>query len=481
MTDTSCRCPLGGSSDFLGLSRSWRHVMALVCALVAISGCARLPDLNAVTATQDTAQTPTVAGARGLLSETQARAMLARAKDGKAGGDVLDRHVVLEEAIAGAPLSAGNDVTLLHDGPATYGAMFEAIGSARDHVNIELYIFEADEIGKRFADLLIRKRGEGVAVNVIYDSVGSIDTPPEFFRRLSAAGIQLLEFNPLNPLQLRKGWRINHRDHRKIVIVDGELAFTGGINISDVYSRGSSPGSARARRSGRPTGWRDTNVRIAGPAVAGLQELFLASWDKQKGEPLPPRNWFPQLKPQGKHLVRVIGSSPDDAAAATYLTLVSAIAHAERFVHLTMAYFVPDRQMLDVLMDAARRGVDVKLILPSHSDFWAVFHAGRSRYSELIEAGVSIHERQVALLHAKTAVIDGVWSTVGSSNMDWRSFLHNDEVNAVILGSDFAGEMEAMFRRDLANSVRIDSEQWARRGLGNRLKEQAARIWQYWL
>jgi cardiolipin synthase A/B len=459
-----------------------RHVLAFACAMVTISACGTLPRLSSVTATADTVQTPTVAGTRGPFNERQAEAMLARATDGSKDEDnVLNRQVALEEAITGVPLSAGNDVTLLYDGPATYAAMLKAIGKAQDHVNIELYIFEAGEIGQRFADLLIRKRGQGVAVNVICDSVGSIDTPPEFFQRLSTAGIQLLEFNPVNPLKVRKGWNIDHRDHRKIVIVDGKVAFTGGINISDVYSKGSSPTSTRSRRSGRQTGWRDTNIRIAGPAVAMLQELFLASWGKQKGEPLPPRHWFPAIKPQGNHLVRIIGSSPEDAVPAIYLTLISAIAHAERSVHLTMAYFVPDRQTLVSLKEAARRGVDVKLILPSHSDFWAVFHAGRSRYAELLEAGVEIYERQEALLHAKTAVIDGVWSTVGSSNMDWRSFLHNDEVNAVILGSDFAKEMEAMFSRDLANSVRIEAEQWARRGLGDRLKEQAARIWEYWL
>jgi cardiolipin synthase len=456
--------------------------LSLICALGAAGGCATLPEADPLAETQYFSHPPTVAGASGVLSEQRAKALLAQAKEGGKGeSDVLDRHVAYEEEIAGVPLSAGNEVTLLYDGPATYKAMFDAIEQAHEHVNLELYIFEADEIGERFADLLIRKRKQGIAVNLIYDSVGSIDTPPEFFQRLRAAGIRVLEFNPLNPLLLKKGWRINHRDHRKIVIVDGRLAFIGGINISDVYSRGSSPRSAARHRGAPVPGWRDTNVRIAGPAVAELQKLFFDNWDSQKGEPLPANDWFPTLKAKGQHLVRVIGSSPDDAAPAIYLTLLSAIDHAERTVYLTMAYFVPDRQTLDALTQAARRGVDVKLVLPSHSDFWAVFHAGRSHYAELLDAGVQVWERQDALLHAKTAVIDGVWSTVGSSNMDWRSFLHNDEVNAVVLGTNFAREMEAMFERDLANSVRIDAEQWADRPLSDRLKEWAARIWEYWL
>jgi cardiolipin synthase A/B len=161
--------------------------------------------------------------------------------------------------------------------------------------------------------------------------------------------------------------------------------------------------------------------------------------------------------------------------------LLSAIAHAERSIHITMAYFVPDRQAIDALTQAAQRGLDVKLILPGFSDFSLVFQAGRSYYSELLQGGVKIFERRDALLHAKTAVIDGVWSTVGSANMDWRSFLHNDEVNAVILGESFANEMENMFQADLKESSAINAEQWANRGVVLRLKESLARLWAYWL
>jgi cardiolipin synthase len=212
-----------------------------------------------------------------------------------------------------------------------------------------------------------------------------------------------------------------------------------------------------------------------------MQRLFLDTWAKQRGEPLPEREWFPAVQPAGKHPVRILASGPGDAAPALYSSLLAAIAYAEKSVHITMAYFVPDPQTIKALTDAASRGVDVQLVLPSHTDFWAVFHAGRSHYAELLAAGVKIHERGTALLHAKTIVIDGVWSTVGSANLDWRSFLHNLELNAVILGSDFGKQLEAMFESDLRESKRIEPEAWERRPIEVRMKEWAARLWEYWL
>jgi cardiolipin synthase len=179
--------------------------------------------------------------------------------------------------------------------------------------------------------------------------------------------------------------------------------------------------------------------------------------------------------------VRVIGSEPADADPAIYLTLLSVIDHAEFSVHVTMAYFVPDEQMIAALKRAARRGVDVAIIVPSRSDFWAVFYAGRARYSELLDAGVQLYERQDTLLHAKTAVIDGVWSTVGSSNIDPRSFLHNAEINAVVLGTSFAQAMEAMFEGDLQRSRHIDPARWKRRPFRDRMIEWTAGFWDYWL
>jgi cardiolipin synthase len=449
----------------------------VVLLAFALGGCATLPDVDPWQSFGG-AQPTDPSKFRGPLTQTQAEAVLSKLVRKGDDSDILERQAALEEAVAGTPLVPGNDVALLNDGPDTYKAIFEEIERATDHVNIEFYTIEDDETGRRLAEMVLRKRAQGVAVNIIYDGVGSIGTPREYFDRLRKGGVTVVEFNPVNPLTAATGWRLNHRDHRKIVIVDGKVAFTGGINISGVYSGGSVRSESRG---GAAAGWRDTSVRIAGPAVADMQRLFLANLKKHGKEPVEERNWFPDIKPQGKHPVRVIGSSPDDAVPAIFVTLVSAIRNAARSVHLTMAYFAPDPQTLDALTGAVARGVEVQLILPSHTDFWGILYAGRSHYTRLLEAGVEIHERQERLLHAKTAVIDGIWATVGSSNIDWRSFLHNEELNVVILGQDFARQLEESFRRDLSQSKRIALEDWKRRSLASRVMEGAARIWEYWL
>jgi cardiolipin synthase len=420
-------------------------------------------------------------GARGPLSRERSAAIIARLK-GQSGDtpDILDQHIAVEQEVTGRPLTTGNRVRLLEDGPATYQAMFAAINAARDHINLETYIFEDDEVGRKFADVLLAKQAAGVQVHLIYDSVGSIKTAREFFERLRQGGVRVLEFNPVNPLTAKKGWQINNRDHRKLLVADGRIAFVGGINISDVYSSGSS-----ATRSQGPdrkrTNWRDTHVSIEGPAVAEFQKLFIETWERGKGDAMSARNYFPPLKRVGKDIVRAVGSVADEAASPIYATFVSAVDSAQQHVHITVAYFIPDPQSLEVLKDAARRGVDVKIILPSHTDFWAVFHAGRSYYDEMLRAGVKIYERRGALLHSKSVLVDGVWSTVGSSNWDPRSFLHNNELNAVVLGREFAQDMRAMFEKDLANSDRIALEQWRRRSPLERVKETFARMWEYWL
>lgn len=459
------------------------HRRTVLCTLILLllCGCASLPDLKGLRS--GSAQRQQQERVSEVRSASQRRADQTIRKL-KLDGEVtlLRRHLAYVEAVDGPPLIVGNTARLLIDGPATFDAMFSAIQRARRHVNLESYIIDDGTTGQRLADLLIAKRAQGVEVNVIYDSVGSISTPAEFFDRLRSNGISVCEFNPVNPLKGRK-WRINNRDHRKILIVDGETAFTGGINISGVYSTGSF-GSKRKKadtNNDANKGWRDTHVQINGPGAVEFQRLFVDTWAKQCGPAVTERNYFPRVTATGNKVIRVISSSPDVSLNAAYIVLLSAIAHAEKSVYLTMAYFVPDPQTIETLRAAALRGVDVKLILPGFSDFAAVFHAGRSHYSDLLAAGVKIYEHREALLHAKTAVIDGVWSTVGSTNMDWRSFLHNDEVNAVIIDEQFAGEMQRMFDRDLAESVQIDREKWNSRSPALRMKEWGARLWQYWL
>jgi cardiolipin synthase len=443
-------------------------------------GCATLPKVsdaidNAATAPRDP---PQILSSRGWLSPERSKALMERLKSSVAPTDMLERYSAVIESVSGSPLTSGNKVTLLIDGPATYAAMFEAMERARDHINIETFIIEDDEAGRKFTDLMLKKQAEGVQVNLLYDSRGSFLTPAPFFQRLRDAGIHVVAFNPVNPLKSRKSWRLAHSDHRKILIVDGKVVFTGGINISAVYSSGR---SGRQPKKKPPIPWRDTDVRIEGPAVAEFQKLFLETWQSQKGPTLSGRNYFPDMKPVGKAFVRAVASSPGESNRLTFILYVTAIAFSENSLHVTNAYFAPDGETVDALCDAARRGVDVKLILPGTTDSSVTINAGRYYYSELLKSGVKLYRRRHFLLHAKTAVIDNVWSTVGSTNMDFWSFSINDEVNAVILSKEFAADMEEMFARDLAESDEIRLEAWKRRPVVDKVKQWIAHRLRRWL
>ena len=457
------------------MSRVFRNAALAIGLALLAAGCSTLPDTRFLTE-QYVAQSAKFDSAFGPLSEKRNAAVLAELKARSGNLDILDRQLVLEQQISGSPLVVGNKVTLLEDGPATYQAMFAAIGAAKDHVNVESYIIEDDEVGRRFADALIERQSQGIQVNMIYDSIGASGTSKAYFDRLRSAGVKVLEFNPVNPLTVIAPWTANHRDHRKLMVVDGRAAFLGGINISSVYSSGSS-GSGSGNKVDPKSGWRDTDVQVDGPVVAEFQKLFMQTWDKQKGEPLAQRNYFPTLAPQGKEIVRAIGSTPDNPYSQIYLTLIAAITNAEKLVYITNAYFVPDPQLIKALLDAAGRGVDVRLVLPSYSDSALAFHAGRSFYSQLLAGGVKIYERHGALLHAKTVIVDGVWSSVGSSNLDWRSALDNDEVTAVVVGREFAQQKLAAFAKDIDASNQILLERWKQRPFLLKLKEWTARRW----
>ena len=454
-----------------------------LCALT-VTGCASLPKV----ATDPSLPAPSSAmpsvqleGAKGILSTGQSKAILQKIAARAPETGIFEKHLALEEAIAGSPLVISNKVTLFQDGQTTYDAMFKAIAAARDHINMETYIIDDDETGRQFADALIARQRLGVQVNLIYDSVGSLSTPRAFFDKLKDAGVKVVEFNPVNPLQAKKGWELNQRDHRKLLIVDGQSVFVGGINISGVYSSGSAAKRRASQGDAAHVPWRDTHMLIEGPVVAEFQKMFQETWRKQKGEPLTDKKYFPQPSVKGKEVIRAIGSSADEGTTQYYSTLISAINSAESSIYLTNAYFVPDEQFLDALKAAVARGADVKIILPGRTDSGLVFHAGRSFYTDLLRNGVKIYERREKLLHAKTALIDGVWSSVGSTNLDWRSFLHNDEINAIVLGTDFGLQMKAMFDKDLAASEQITLEAWQDRAFMLRIKEGAARVWAYWL
>ena len=470
-------------STAYGTLRMRCGIVLAALAVASCVGCSSLP-----TIVPDLAARPGTAvqleGARGPLSAAQSKAILAALASRSPNTDIFERHLALEEAIVGSPLTTGNQVILLQDGPATYQAMFAAISAAKDHINLETYILDDDEVGQRFAQALMAKQAQGVQVNLLRDSAGTFGTPAAFFAQLVASGIRVHEFNPINPLAARASWQWNQRDHRKLLIVDGRTAFLGGINISSVYSGGSfksgSKGQPKNPGADDPA-WRDTDLQLQGPVVAELQKLFIEAWEKQKGPPLAAKNYFPPPQNAGRQVVRAIGSSPDEPFSQIYATLLSAIASAETSVRITNAYFVPDPQLLAALEAAAERGVDVTLILPSQTDSWLTFHAGRRNYARLLRAGVKLYERRGVILHSKTALIDGVWATVGSTNLDWRSFLHNHELNAVVLGAEFGSQVQAMFERDLGASDAVTLEQWQRRSLDLRVKELFAWAWEYWL
>ncbi len=439
------------------------------CAALAlvplIHGCATLPEVVPLIAATTGGPLPAVIDARGPVSSQRQDEILRNlVADGQDG--MLNRQLAVVGTLAPEPLVVGNRVSLLEDGPVIDDAMLRAMDRATNHINLETFILADDEVGHRVADMLVKKRAQGVRVNLIYDSFGSIWTPEAMFERLRNAGVRLLEFNPLNPFVAERDWAPNTRDHRKLLVVDGAVAIIGGANIRK-------PEAVQGE-----TRWRDTDIQIEGPAVARFQALFMQTWAEQGGETLCDANYFPLLPEMGDQLLKVLGGTSH--TSPIFVTLLSAIMAAKQTVYLTTAYFVPDPQLLFVIESASRRGVDVQLVLPNRSDFRPALAAGRSYFQELLDAGVRIYERQDAVLHAKTAVIDGIWSTVGSTNLDRRSLLFNREINAVMLGRSFALRMEQLFRNDVQRSMPIEKSRWPDRPLANRIGQWFARLFGYW-
>ena len=295
------------------------------------SGCATLPNVSEkIDAAPSAQESRQITSAKGLLSPKQSQAIMERLQRSVAPTDILERYIAVVESVSESPLTKGNKVILLADGQAAYAAMLKAIQSARDHINLETFIIDDDDVGREFSILLLQKQAEGVQVNLIYDSVGSITNPAFFFQRLRDGGIQVVEFNPVNPFKAHGNWLLAHPDHRKILIVDGKIAITGGINISSVYS---SKLSGRDQVEGTPLPWRDADVQIEGPAVAEFQKLFLDTWSVQNGPKLSERNYYPRMIEEGNALVRVVGSTPGTDNRITFIVYVAAITFAEHSIH----------------------------------------------------------------------------------------------------------------------------------------------------
>ncbi len=462
--------------SFRFAASTFRRIAFPVAFGCMLAGCGSVPQIDELTVIGD-GSLPHVIGAHGPLTARQSKALLDRLAAEGGQADLLRRHLAVEQSVAETPLVAGNRVQLLEDGEASFRALFAAIRGARQQVNLEYFILEDVESDNlHLSDLLLQKRGEGVAVNIIYDSFGSMATPASFFERLRGAGVNLVSFNPMNPLDAKTGYAPNARDHRKLLVADGRTGIIGGVNLSTDYE--SHPLGLSTPPAGPPQYWRDTDVQIDGPVVAQLQRLFLAHWSQQGGPAIDQSGFFPTVPPQAQEVVRIIGSTPDDVVPRYYATLLSAIRTAERRIWLSAAYFVPTHQEKEDLAAAARRGVDVRLLLPTSSDSSLALAVQRSQYGDLLEAGVRIFETQNEILHSKTATIDGVWSVIGSSNFDHRSVIFNDEVDAVFLGSNTAGQLERMFEADAAKAKTVELSRWRDRPLGERIEELFARLWQ---
>jgi cardiolipin synthase len=374
----------------------------------------------------------------------------------------LSEATFLPSALPGASLTSGNRIDLLENGDAIFPAMLSAIAAAKKTVNFEAYIFWSDGTGRRFRDALAERAARGVEVRVLLDAVGSAG------RHLNAADVDVMRkagcrvefFHTLAPWMV---WVVNHRTHRRVLVVDGAVGFTGGVGFADPWA-----GDADSRGH-----WRDTQVRVEGPAVRGLQRAFQENWSEVTGEALVGDEFFPSLPQPGGAAAVVVPSSPLAAMSGADRVYAIAIAAASKEIWIANSYFLPDDAASALLVNAVRRGVDVRVLVPSdeHNDVPATKAAGRAAFGTLLAGGVRIFEYAPTMYHLKAMVVDGVFSTVGSANFDARSFHLNEEVNLFVYDAAFARKMEDSFRRDLEHSRPYTLEMWRSRPLPKRVGE----------
>lgn len=358
----------------------------------------------------------------------------------------------------------GNDVTLLHDGEQVFPAMLQAIAAARGEILLEMYWFHSDRIGAIFAEALTEKAREGVRVRIIYDAVGSWEARLSMFDEMRAAGCEIYQFNPIAPWRKRFNIGVvNRRDHRKLLVVDGRIFFTGGVNIGDAWAPVADGGQ----------GWRDDMVRVEGPAALQARALFLETW-LTLGKPVRTKDeWRPseQGVPGADSRVRVVANFSRGDHAAIRSEYLEQIDSAKKHVLISNSYFVPDREVRNALAAAVERGVVAKVLLPGESDLVAVQYASRRLYGWLMKRGIELWEWQDTILHTKSACIDDRWCTVGTYNLDYRSWRFNLEVNVAVEDQEVARAMRERFDRDLARSIRIDAHDWGFRPLSERAVE----------
>jgi cardiolipin synthase len=367
----------------------------------------------------------------------------------------------------GSPLTKSNKVTLLVNGEQKFPELLEAIRQAKHHIHLEYYIYECDETGLSVIELLIEKAKQGVMVRFIYDDFGSPTIKKNLERRMTNAGIEIYPFHKIRFYLLAN--RLNYRNHRKIVIIDGYTAFTGGINVSDKYVNKGVPGKLY---------WRDTHVMINGPAVYYLQYLFITDWNFCCGkEFIPDDSYFGNDGDTGSGcLVQIAAGGPDSPLSTVLYSILQAICLAHEEILITTPYFIPGDSLLDALCIAALSGLKVKLLVPGICDSKFVNAASKSYYNKLLDAGVEIYLYQKGFVHAKTMITDGKLSMIGTANMDYRSFYLNFEVNAVIYNDMFAQQMREVFFADLKDAEQIDKEKWLSRSWPQQLPEKIARL-----
>jgi cardiolipin synthase len=365
--------------------------------------------------------------------------------------------------LLGPPMLDGNRVTELLNGDRAFPAMLAAIRSARRSVDFETYIYWSGRMGRAFADALSERARAGIATHLLIDWVGSsskIDS--HILDEMRDAGVEIVQYRPLRWYSID---RLNNRTHRKLLVVDGRVAFTGGIGVADQWQ-----GHAQDKDH-----WRDSHFRVEGPVVAQLQAAFLDNWIESEGQVLDGPAYFPRLEPVGSELAQTFRSSPGEGSASMRLMYLIAIAAAAKSIRIANAYFVPDSQAVAMLVEAQRRGVDVEIIVPGPIlDAKLVRRASRARWGPLLEAGVRIYEYQPTMYHTKVMVVDDVWVSVGSTNFDDRSFRLNDEANLNILDSRFGQEEARALEDDRGRSRRVTLEAWRHRPLWERVQERWA-------
>jgi len=357
----------------------------------------------------------------------------------------------------GSPMVGGNSATLLENGDDIFPAMVRDIRQAKKSVNLETYIYQPDRAGRMIADAMIAAAHNGVEVRLLVDAYGS--KFKELKKQFDDAGVKARKYRPVHPLSIHK---IGRRTHRKILVVDGRIAYTGGLGIDERWL-----GNARNTNE-----WRDTQVRVEGPVVAQMQAIFSEDWTFTTGEILTGAIYYPAIQPAGSTLAQAIKASLGDATSLAKMLYYVAIESATRSIYIQNAYFLPDKQVRQALVEAARRGVDVQIMVPGRNiDLPMVRQASWRHYGELLEAGVHIWEYEPTMLHNKTMVVDGIYSTIGSINFSARSMSKNAEESLAFYDKDFARKVEAMFQKDRSRCEEITLAQWKHRGLPKRLSE----------